>query len=770
MNTNNRKLRWLRSRWSVAIALLLLAGIAGTWAGVRVWRAGKQREAVAAILADGGRVTYDYQKEGKASPAAPAWLRRLVGDDVFAHVVSAQVVGNTDLAFLEDLPSLEELDLAAAVFEEGELRRVAGLSRLRKLDVSNSSISNEGLKQLVALPRLEELSLAGSAIGDDELRTLKGFTQLRILDLGNSGIGGRDLKRLHGLPQLQELRLAGLRGSDAGLKYLKGLTQLEKLDLSDSDVTDAGLRHLEGLVQMRELNLARTGITDEGLKHLKPLTQLRVLGLQATKLSGADLRDLKGMTQLQELDLANTPTTNVCLVDLTGLMNLRILDVRGTYVTSDGIKRLKRVKGLEDLDVAIDHENVEDMEPEPADVPGPPPAAVSGRPDDPFSSTEDTIGLPRPESYAPGARPRPSTYTLPRALGKALVAAVAQLGDKPPAPKPVYGGTRYVAPRPTPVTNALRWLARQQSADGSWRFDAARGDREGHANSGTWTSQGGATGLALLPYLAAGQTHKSKVEFRENVAAAINWLIAHQRANGDLSAGGSPQVFSHAVATLALCEAYGLTADKNIGRSAGWALQFLVSLQDKESGGWAEGPGKPPSLRLSTWSILAMKSGEMAGLSGQTAVCDRAFEFLDSAKAENGPGYRDAGGDGANAATAAGVLCETLDQRATKATLQSRLQPGIALLTQADPSRTDAIYNLHATAAIAADRNAAWQAWKNKMRKQLEETQVSEGPEAGSWWNPDDFHAAPGGRLLLTAVNTLILEVEYRYLPIFKGP
>ncbi len=54
------------------------------------------------------------------------------------------------------------------------------------------------------------------------------------------------------------------------------------------------------------------------------------------------------------------------------------------------------------------------------------------------------------------------------------------------------------------------------------------------------------------------------------------------------------------------------------------------------------------------------------------------------------------------------------------------------------------------------------------VREHLANDQVSEGDEAGSWFNPNDVHAEEGGRLYQTAFNTMLLEVYYRYLPIYR--
>src|SRR5947209_5933161 len=56
-------------------------------------KARRQRLAVAAISGVGGWVKYDWQQAGGSAPPAPAWLRRMLGDEPFQEVV---VVGFLD--------------------------------------------------------------------------------------------------------------------------------------------------------------------------------------------------------------------------------------------------------------------------------------------------------------------------------------------------------------------------------------------------------------------------------------------------------------------------------------------------------------------------------------------------------------------------------------------------------------------------------------------------------------------------------------------------
>ena len=61
-----------------------------------------------------------------------------------------------------------------------------------------------------------------------------------------------------------------------------------------------------------------------------------------------------------------------------------------------------------------------------------------------------------------------------------------------------------------------------------------------------------------------------------------------------------------------------------------------------------------------------------------------------------------------------------------------------------------------------------WDRWNDVMREDLVRTQITDGPEAGSWTPRDKgVPSAAGGRLFSTCLGTLTLEVYYRYLPLF---
>ena len=61
-----------------------------------------------------------------------------------------------------------------------------------------------------------------------------------------------------------------------------------------------------------------------------------------------------------------------------------------------------------------------------------------------------------------------------------------------------------------------------------------------------------------------------------------------------------------------------------------------------------------------------------------------------------------------------------------------------------------------------------WKKWNNVMRPMLINSQVQQGPDAGSWYYGGN-HGGDGGRLMITCMCAMTLEVYYRYQSAYKG-
>ena len=80
-------------------------------------------------------------------------------------------------------------------------------------------------------------------------------------------------------------------------------------------------------------------------------------------------------------------------------------------------------------------------------------------------------------------------------------------------------------------------------------------------------------------------------------------------------------------------------------------------------------------------------------------------------------------------------------------------------------------YWYYATQLLHNMRNEQWERWNLKIREGLIGLQVKDDMRQGSWdpFAPQpDLWAATAGRLYLTSLSILTLEVYYRYLPLYR--
>jgi hypothetical protein len=344
------------------------------------------------------------------------------------------------------------------------------------------------------------------------------------------------------------------------------------------------------------------------------------------------------------------------------------------------------------------------------------------------------------------------------------------------------------------VAAALNWLARHQNLDGSWSLDRYTKRCKGGICSGHSQIQAdaAATALGLLPFLGAGHTHKAKLrdkdqpvdkekdkilkDYQERVNRGLSWLVRHQNTvTGDLSAGTQHVMYTHGLATIALCEAYAMTGDERIGRAAQYGVDFIVKTQSKQLGGWRYVPGDFDSdTSVVGWQLMALKSAQMAKLQVPQQTLEGVAKWLNTVSSGNYGGqfaYR-MGQEPSPSMTSVGMLCREYLGAPHDA---DYLQEGRAYLLKNLPSHRserNIYYWYYATQAMHHMMGPEWDKWNRAIRRELVETQVAgkAGCAVGSW-DPQkpssDEWGERGGRLMMTSLSCLTLEVYYRYLPLY---
>lgn len=393
---------------------------------------------------------------------------------------------------------------------------------------------------------------------------------------------------------------------------------------------------------------------------------------------------------------------------------------------------------------------------------------------------------PAPDPVPPdpqGVRPVGGT---PEAVSGGLVSGGGYEGRTPEGRGRSVGTGETTVGGEDAVEAALAWFAAHQirkkgSLQGSWSFDFEETCNK-CSHGGSHGSRVAATALALLPFLGAGYTHEEG-RYKEVVEDGLYFLLvrARETTRGAELNQGTEGMYSHGIATMALCEAYAMSRNKpqRLRHVAQEAIRFIEEAQDRRTGGWRYTPNESPGdLSVSAWQIMALKSARLAGLHVSEPTIYEAIHFLDSVQMEGGIKYnylpdfdrRGSGEDSPWTCNATGLL---LRQYFGWKPGYRTLDEGIDLVARHGPLKNDGrfcnlYYAYYATLALHHHDGSGRRKWNDRLREFLVRTQSRRGDEAGSWFFPDHY-CDKGGRLLNTALATLILETPYRIMPLFRN-
>ena len=290
-----------------------------------------------------------------------------------------------------------------------------------------------------------------------------------------------------------------------------------------------------------------------------------------------------------------------------------------------------------------------------------------------------------------------------------------------------------------------------------------------------WEADTGLTGLALLTYLGAGYTHKDG-KFAITVGNGLDFLLAQQKPDGDLR-GSSKAVgmYCHAMATLAMCEAYALSLDDRLRDPAERAVSFLVRSRARDGQSWRYEPSaREGDTSILGWVVMALKSAREVGLRvpdqagvsrGMLLWLDRVATGQDRGLARYQPQDRretatmtaeawvcrqflGVGGPGASSTEAATYLMQH----------------------ESDKGESNFYYWYYGTLAMYQHGGQPWTRWNSRMRDRVVKLQRSSGHQSGSWDPDESMYGARGGRIYCTTLAALTLEVYYRYLRLYDKP
>ena len=342
-----------------------------------------------------------------------------------------------------------------------------------------------------------------------------------------------------------------------------------------------------------------------------------------------------------------------------------------------------------------------------------------------------------------------------------------RIGERRAAAAAARGGSRETEQA---VTAALAWLAANQSSDGRWA--AARHGAgversvQGHHRHGAGArSDHGVTGLALLAFLGAGNTHRDG-DYADAVRRGTAFLLGRQRADGSLAGDAEffAALYCHGMATIALAESCAMTGDESLRPALERAVRHTLAMQHPATGGWRYAAGDRGDASQLGWQLMVLASARNAGLTGLEAAQARALPFLQSVSSGTAGGlaaYRP-GERTSPTMTAEALFCRLLlgmpaDHPAAAEALD------LLARTPPERSRPNAYAWYYATLASFHAGGPQWDRWNLSLQAALLPLQRRDGS-----WDPDPVWGGHGGRVYATALAAMTLEVYYRHLPLHE--
>ncbi len=334
------------------------------------------------------------------------------------------------------------------------------------------------------------------------------------------------------------------------------------------------------------------------------------------------------------------------------------------------------------------------------------------------------------------------------------------------------------------VERGLAWLANHQDADGSWRSKIGyklNSDYRETAENG----HVGVTSLACMAFLAGGHL-PGRGSYGEVVERGLEFVLACADDDGYITGSGT-RMYSHAFSTLFLAEIYGMTHREDVRKRLQKAVDFIVDTQNEE-GGWRYVPfAQDSDMSIVVCQVLALRAARNIGIRVPKSTVDRAASYVVASAVKEARGM-----PFGNYPDMVGSFLYQKDQHGSRSSFPLTAA-GVTALHGVGIYSDDAIrrgldylrthlyefnrdygesdgghyffwyghyYGVQAmyTAGSSPQINY-WEPYFEEVRRELLAMQKSDG----SWPN----RVGPGPAFG-TSMAVLILEIPYRYLPIFQ--
>lgn len=335
--------------------------------------------------------------------------------------------------------------------------------------------------------------------------------------------------------------------------------------------------------------------------------------------------------------------------------------------------------------------------------------------------------------------------------------------DKPPAQDFVE-----ITPTTTAaVEKGLAFLSKSQAHDGSF------------GNGGAPVAT---TSLCGLAFLAGGHT-PGRSKYSQNIKKAADYLLKNTSRQGYINEGaggmrgrGGSGMHGHGYAILFLSQVYGmadtLTSEEIEKLKDVLTRAVRVTEQSQApNGGWYYDPnpsGDEGSVTIT--QVQALRAVHNAGIRVNTTTIEKAITYINKSTTDSGQtmySLSAGGGNGSAVLTAAGMCVLTYLGQYNSPKITKGLD---FVIRSMRPGKGGGggmhqayLYygNYYATVAMYQAGGKYWHEWWPAIRDAMIQSQAGNGA-----WRSGE--SGQYGEAFGTGLALLILQIPYRYLPIFQ--
>jgi hypothetical protein len=309
------------------------------------------------------------------------------------------------------------------------------------------------------------------------------------------------------------------------------------------------------------------------------------------------------------------------------------------------------------------------------------------------------------------------------------------------------------------VSNALRFLAKEQLPSGAWNID-------------TYGESTAAASLAIMSYMAAGHVPEEG-PYAESIERGVRYVIGNQQPNGMIVHNKSHGPFyCHGISTLMLAEVVGmlkqpLAADcrKALEKAVALTLRAqAVPKSERHTGGWRyQTTSVDSDLSVTGWQLLALRAAKNAGCDVPAQAIDRAVAYVKLCSSADDGGFAyQPGGHRSPTRTGTGILAlEVCGQHGSD---EAKRGAGYLIDKPLDLEENYFYYGAYyCSVGFFKLDEPKWDAARRQIAEQLLGMQSVDG----SWLaRHGSEHSA--GKVYCTTMAVLALAVDYQYLPIYQ--